>query len=661
MLSKQLEKLLKKKKEFQELMEKLDTDNLTYDNAPDRYFMALTNSINESVKLFWRTSKISTTEKSKILRPTGLDERTLKRILGSDPSLTLNGKPINESELRRQKSINAILVFAGASRDLWDFYKDKSIANEILDKSFLIGDWYIYRQDGNDGIKRTALRISMSSKNKLTATYRSLHNSEFTEGLVSVNGHILTLSFSSDTKTIDISATVNDEILNAGKILNGIIRSTKDNLPYAVQCIMTYIGPELNNFVNEKAMRILHTSHQKPDMAEQVVQDPNIDPIVVYLLRKNKTISAKPFKPSSISGIVERNNVHYGEGLYRRYKSLLDGEWVSISPGNNCFKIVHWKIAFDDASHECHFKYSYKGQELHGGIFWQDNQIVFKVLDGYKTLRTITVIVNNEDADKPFFIGVSIQSSRSAKHDIIAYPEIFTRELKAHEQLNDIHEVDYETLLGLPFSNNEIKRSLLNHLAVPYNSEQTSFDTLTRYSGKYLAFIPNAYASDTKSIQSLLQITIKIDALGQVIEEIFLNPDKAKKTSRRYKGEAAIITNTLRLSNINNEGQRSEYIFSLPILLPETHGMLQGITLDTDINNRPCADACILVRHDFLFKRTSFEPKVLLSKSKEYEKLNAAMLKELKIGLNEYFFKLYPSIRYKKKETKRAQNKKTIL
>ncbi len=201
------------------------------------------------------------------------------------------------------------------------------------------------------------------------------------------------------------------------------------------------------------------------------------------------------------------------------------------------------------------------------------------------------------------------------------------------------------------------EKSLIAKPFIPANIDgvikmnRNTFDDMQKFAGKFLAYIPYAYENSI----ALSQIILEIDIFGHTTETVFYD-DPRLKPKLIYHGHAFILNNTLRLSNKNEEKQKSEYLFKIDLgnLKPI---LLQGVTLDTDNSGYPCADACIAIRADqaaVVLQNDNetflIEPKVIKKGTAQYDKLDKFLFSQIRISIEDYFFKYYRSIRYKKRE-----------
>ena len=212
----------------------------------------------------------------------------------------------------REKTIDTLLVFVDIEEAEWPMYKNDTAINEKqLKFNKLIGYWYIYRFDHTyeeRELKKTLLHIYLAENGyTLKASFKSLDD-VYKNGEVKINDSFLTIAFKNDKKSIEISAAIDNKILNGDKVLNGILRSIMKGYPYAKHCIISYAANQELDFENDAQVITIPPFSTAGDKLLQEGEEV----IYNYINRKAKRIKADPFNPASIKGIKKRNDDYLG-------------------------------------------------------------------------------------------------------------------------------------------------------------------------------------------------------------------------------------------------------------------------------------------------------------------------------------------------------------
>jgi len=632
MLTDQLIELLFTKDALQELKksieEKKNSNKRIARDIWDAAAIDIANEVNQAV--------LTLPVIKHLVRTKIMDIKTLKRIFGVEK------EDVREDHGTRTKTINTMLVYAGIKdQNKWPLYKDSS--DDISNEGKLLGLWYLYRFNYiiyPNELKRSMLRLSHGIGKEMIAEYRTLTDSP-EKGRATQNAKILTITFQDKTKTRQITAYVDNDILGEDLVLNGIISSSRTDCPYAKHCLLVYAADQTLKFEDDKIITVGHSS-QKPskDPDPNIFYDPKIDPIVRYLARKRKEIVAEYFVPATISGLILRNNEYYKKIHldYIYFKKTFVGRWYSVSSfqtPEKGIKINSYAFTFDEVKLECYFT-CHRGDlgdmMLTGKMECAHDQFIFNMHspDGFAHVNVIAKKISDAR-----LLGSSIiltSSNNTLAREIFFRSDVMEApigNIEFKEFLNIESLYNYEKSFLLSKSNSEMEWPEFNI---------KNYTLLENYSGYYLLFLPYPYVND----YSLLQISMFINELGVVKMELSYKEEGTLGNPYIYTGHATILNNTLRISVQTKMEQRSECIFSINVALMQPSDYIKGVVLDTDRNGHPCADACLAIRTSIL--GFEFKPMRLLPSHSNYSKLEDFFNNIFKITIAKYFSK-FPSIR----------------
>jgi|GEM_PF-5494993 len=607
---------------------------LKLENAKEAQFVALSHAIIISLQDKLKSQKEKTELKESI------SARTLYRVFSRQPIK-------DEDSAARKKTLIVLMRYADIPDKSFDHFLNESINNQIVNPALLKGYWYLYRYT-KKGIQRTLFLIEDGPMSDLRATYKSLHNTIFNDGMVHIAGKNLTITFQGTGKTIDICTFISENNLNGGRVLNGTIRSIKEDLPYATQCILVWECDSGKSLADEKAQYLFHSTVKIEDNRQDVIQDPLLDPLIIYLSRKERVITAKPFETSTLQGIDERNKVFgiLDDNTFDKLNEQLTGEWISLElTGENEIKVLEWKFKFESRYRKC--MVSLSGEPvLHGQALISRNFMTVDLVDGQK-MPKIRVVLNSNNVDSErgvlkalSIVGDEVNFAATSSRKLFLKSDKFKSKKWKYK---DFLEDEYLTITEKTFLT---KQPIVNN---PYHAHDLAPDPYLHkfISGKYLIY--SIY--DDKD-GPLKQSCIEIDIVGRVVDHHYLEVDRHKHLHKvvEYLGRAEVLHNSVRITTENEQRQRMEYMFMINPPLHITPPLMQGIVMYVDEANNPRADTCIAIYVGTFSEAPSFVPALIDQSDTTFKILGEIMLEYVKIELKKYFFEMYPSIRYRKKD-----------
>jgi len=598
-------------------------------NVPVKFLDAFCRKIKE--KVLKKIADDPTLIADNLVRKTVISGITLKRLIEAD---------YDSYEQRQRTSINALLIFLDIEKDKFEFFRRKDLGAPYNNILCLRGNWYIYRyHDGH--LMRTLLKISMLPDLRPVAIYRSISGTTFRDGEVILNQQSLTLRFSEHGKTIDICALSSNHILSAQrKFFNGIIRSIQLE-PFATKCIIIHDDAEEQPEIEKTEAQEVVLFSEKEDHP-QAFADRELDPVVTYLRRayaQHNELRAPGFQNSSLQSIMAANAISANDH-YKYYSEFLANRCYSISHAGDGFRVKCWQFYPDDGLMTCTVTCQDENRKFTGSMsFHRDHASIDLDASGQSYAHVILKGLDRPGNNRSWLALTSEVDGQAMR----AYREVFLSELHTDPDLPAF--LTREELLAATYLQPWEKGYLdtaadsIGFLGIRDQVEE-EITRIGDYAHKYLAYIPNIYSDENNS---LFQITLEIDKLGKVVESLCLD---SNQEPAEYRGQAEKIGHTLRLSNINTKGQKSEYLF---ITSANQSWFLQGVTIDTDKDRRPCADVCIAIRLDCTPNGFKFSPAVLTPSSPAYIELDQLIKSHIGLSIKEYFFEFYSSIRYKDK------------
>jgi hypothetical protein len=651
----ELSKKLQAKPEFRKVMERLHAEKLELKDVKESHLHEFSAKLCETVSLTWK--KYPTLHGRGGANKEGIGAKTLQKIF--------SGKYVfNEFDPRSTKTLHTLIYYftGSADRQEWKRHIPGLTAERVVSKrakkseiphSPLIGFWYVYRYDNPDSapsIKRTVLQISANEDGQLKADYKSVHGSTYVGPVVEYHD-IFTITVANEDKSIEISAcTPNNARLEGERVINAVIRSVSANRPNANHCILMSAGKEVKSLKQAKGKTIYHSKDSSRNSDKNAYSHKTLDPIVIYLTRNNVSrMIAKEFEPSTLKTVNKRNDDFYDNNFFKQYQAL-KGSWYSLArlgAEHRKFEGMTWAFTFDEAGKKC---------TLVGGTAGGDNgdysgKVLFQFFSFTCLLRDdnghpVMQLAARFSADmkKIYAVAGILTAPAPESHRLVFFREKQRDfDLTAEAKIDDVLE-----LKGLEMHEKAlIADSRNNRVAWPAEPamENRDLEELNKFAHPFFAYIPYVY--DLPEVK-FFRIMLEIDAVGNVTEKVFDTSKGKGKEIVEYTGHATVLGNTLRLSSLNRDQQRNEFIFEIKLGAPSSPDYISGLSIDTDRKGSPCADACVAIRYDLIFNHLEPEPVVIDTKCDEYELLKEFFIKHFKADPEEYFYRVYPSLRKKR-------------
>jgi hypothetical protein len=562
---------------------------------------------------------------------------TLWRYFGYDKKYVLK----NEDHETHVRCVKFILLYLGIDHEEWVYYLKVPGQHQIR-LSKLVNCWYVYRFDHSlrvPKVKRTLLKITGEEEHHLKAQFVTLENVYETE-LIRKKDNVVTISFDTGEKTIDLVISLGNNALNAvSPALNGLLHSVGAG-PTSKHCVIVCTDKPGLQAVAGEITNVCHSTETEAD----AISGPATDPIVAYLYRKSNWLRAIPFDPANIYEIQERNENFFGrDNNYSSLKDILTENWVSIASVDyreDKLSINSFRFVFNDSLKTCKFicnrmDFNQNAIEITGTVIYKNNWIILNsrqhepvtfnsIMRG--TLTQLFASSALVDASGNFVIREILLAAD--KSSLLVYGkcrQIFYDELVKNEQIKNPEK-------RFLFD----KKPDFSQWRSAHLQDNRSHE-LSVYADRWLVLMPNTYAKNN----SLLQITLEIDLVAGSREKSIIVVGE-REIHYKYRGHASILGDTLRLSNLENSTHKSEYFFDIK------HGQaypvcLEGLNVGRDAKGFVCSNYCIAVRYKTKFGR--FEPCVLESNSVNYKNIESYVADEIQVPLQNYFFVKYPSFR----------------